>query len=467
MGEEKNFPAGYRFNPTKVELIEQYLKRKVSGKPLPSDIIKEVELYDLRPEVLYERFPNRRIRSRYFFTKFDERFRNKKHRDRKVKNGGRWICSTGDKPVIKNGGRNTGGVYKTLTYFEGNDKSKKTGWIMTEYRLSGESNRHQPPANLESDWLLCEIHYKGNKAKDDEGDDYKEEDKVEDQEEPDCQDQWEEGIGKRKPEPWLADGASTSYSFTCHGGDDQIPLSRGGEVQEADASTSYRFDTCNGGGQIPCSGEEEMQSPCASTSYSFSNCYGDHQTLFDREVQAANESTLYCSNASHGGQHIPLDIEEEVQAVDMSSTYSFSTSHGFLQVPPNMACSMITSNTAGLLPDFTHLPDDMATDIPGSSEVAALLSGDGTGVDRFLPSFGDSNIVTGTGIEDCPLEQAPGPFACDWIIDNPEELEPFIHLIQQDFPNLEEDMAGLPPLTEAASPNNAQLGEKDVSCFYC
>ena len=53
MGEEDKFPAGFRFNPTKVELIEQYLKRKVSGKPLPSDMIKEVELYDLQPEVLY------------------------------------------------------------------------------------------------------------------------------------------------------------------------------------------------------------------------------------------------------------------------------------------------------------------------------------------------------------------------------------------------------------------------------
>lgn len=79
----------------------------------------------------------------------------------------------------------------------------------------------------ESDWALCEIHYKGNKAKDNEGDDYKEEDKIADQEEPDQQ----EFIGKRKLEPWLANGASTSYSFACHD-DNQIPLSRGGEVQE-------------------------------------------------------------------------------------------------------------------------------------------------------------------------------------------------------------------------------------------
>ncbi|EHA8588762.1 NAC domain-containing protein 67 [Cocos nucifera] len=457
MGDEEKFPAGFRFNPTKVELIEQYLKRKVSGKPLPSDIIKEVELYDLQPEVLHDRFPNKRIQSRYFFTKLDKRFRNKKHRDRKVKNWGRWICGVGDRPVIKKGGRYTGGVYKTLTYREGNDKSKKTGWIMTEYRLSGESKQHQPTANLESDWLLCEIHYKGNKAKDDEGDDYKEEDKVEDQEEPDGRDQWEEGIGKSKPEPWLAYGASTSHSFACHG-DDQIPLSRGEDVQAADASTSYRFDTCNGGGQFLCSGEEEVQSACAPISYSFSTCCGDHQTLFHREVQAANASTSYSSNSCYAGWHIPLDIEDEVQAIG-ASTYGFST-YGFSQIPPNIASSIITSNTADLLPDFTHLSQDMAMDIPGSSQVAALLSSDGTGVDRYPPPLGDSHIVTGTGIEGSPLEQAPVPFACDWITENPQELETFIHLIQQDFPNLDEDMASLPPLTEAASPNNAQPGQK-------
>ncbi|XP_038975883.1 NAC transcription factor NAM-B2-like [Phoenix dactylifera] len=147
MGEEERFAPGYRFISTKEELIEKYLKGKDSGNPLPTNIIKEVEFYKHQPAVLHKRFPVKRIKSRYFFTKLDKRSKTKKYRDRKAKNGGHWICSTGDKPVLTNGGQYTGGVYKTLTYYEGNGRSKKTGWIMIEYRLSKESKQHQPTAN--------------------------------------------------------------------------------------------------------------------------------------------------------------------------------------------------------------------------------------------------------------------------------------------------------------------------------
>ncbi|XP_038988770.1 NAC domain-containing protein 83-like [Phoenix dactylifera] len=307
MGEKEKFPRGYRFLPTMEELIE-YLKEKDSGKPLPTNIIKEVELYNHQPAVLHKRFPNTRIKSRYFFTKLDKRSKNKKHRDRRVKNGGHWICSAGDKPVLTDGGQYTGGVYKTLTYYEGNGRSKKTGWIMKEYRLSEESKQHRPTANQGSDWVLCEIHHKGNTAEDDEAsDDSSEEDNEAEQEEP--------------------------------------------------------------------------------------------------------------------------------------------------------------GNAAGLLPDFTHLQHDTVTDIPGFSRVAALLSSGGTGVDRSLLLFGDSHIVPGTGIEDSPPEQPPAPFSCDWITKNPEELESFCNLIEQDFPNLEEDTAWLPLPIQAAPPSNAQLGEQGVNWF--
>lgn len=33
----KNYPVGYRFCPTDAELVEYYLKKKVSNQPLPAD----------------------------------------------------------------------------------------------------------------------------------------------------------------------------------------------------------------------------------------------------------------------------------------------------------------------------------------------------------------------------------------------------------------------------------------------
>lgn len=96
-----------------------------------------------------------------------------------------------------------------------------------------------------------------------------------------------------------------------------------------------------------------------------------------------------------------------MQAVGASISHSFSMCHSFSPLPPDIAFSIITGNIAGLLTDFTHHQHDMVTVIPGSSQVAALLSRDGTGVDQFLPPFGNSDIVSGTGIEDSPLEQPP------------------------------------------------------------
>lgn len=43
-------PTGYRFAPTDEELITQYLAEKVKGKPLPSNTIREVDIYQYTPE---------------------------------------------------------------------------------------------------------------------------------------------------------------------------------------------------------------------------------------------------------------------------------------------------------------------------------------------------------------------------------------------------------------------------------
>lgn len=42
-------PPGVRFHPTDVELLLYYLKRKVLGKPLPFDVISEIEISKYSP----------------------------------------------------------------------------------------------------------------------------------------------------------------------------------------------------------------------------------------------------------------------------------------------------------------------------------------------------------------------------------------------------------------------------------
>lgn len=42
-------PPGFRFHPTDEELVVYYLKRKVNGKTIEFDVIKEVDLYKCEP----------------------------------------------------------------------------------------------------------------------------------------------------------------------------------------------------------------------------------------------------------------------------------------------------------------------------------------------------------------------------------------------------------------------------------
>lgn len=42
-------PPGFRFHPSDEELIEHYLRNKVTSKPLPASVIAEIDLYKYNP----------------------------------------------------------------------------------------------------------------------------------------------------------------------------------------------------------------------------------------------------------------------------------------------------------------------------------------------------------------------------------------------------------------------------------
>lgn len=50
--EEYNLPLGYRFSPRGNELITHYLIKKISGQQLPTNIIREIDLYAFDPHQL-------------------------------------------------------------------------------------------------------------------------------------------------------------------------------------------------------------------------------------------------------------------------------------------------------------------------------------------------------------------------------------------------------------------------------
>lgn len=48
MAETKLIP-GFRFHPTDVELVKYFLKRKVTGRKFPFDVIAELDIYKYAP----------------------------------------------------------------------------------------------------------------------------------------------------------------------------------------------------------------------------------------------------------------------------------------------------------------------------------------------------------------------------------------------------------------------------------
>lgn len=53
VGEKMNtiphVPPGFRFHPTDEELIDYYLRKKISSKRIDLDVIKDVDLYKIEP----------------------------------------------------------------------------------------------------------------------------------------------------------------------------------------------------------------------------------------------------------------------------------------------------------------------------------------------------------------------------------------------------------------------------------
>ncbi|KAF8025125.1 hypothetical protein BT93_F2083 [Corymbia citriodora subsp. variegata] len=153
-------PPGFRFHPTDEELLQYYLKKKVSFQKFDMEVIREVDLNKMEPWELQERckIGSTPQNEWYFFSHKDRKYPTGSRTNRAT-NAGFWKATGRDKCI-----RNTHkkiGMRKTLVFYRGRaPHGQKTDWIMHEYRLEDGDDLQGNPN--EDGWVVCRVFKKKN-----------------------------------------------------------------------------------------------------------------------------------------------------------------------------------------------------------------------------------------------------------------------------------------------------------------
>ncbi|KAK4350744.1 hypothetical protein RND71_030057 [Anisodus tanguticus] len=156
MNSFSHVPPGFRFHPTDEELVDYYLRKKITSRRIDLDVIKEVDLYKIEPWDLQElcRIGTEEQNEWYFFSHKDKKYPTGTRTNRATA-AGFWKATGRDKAIYSK--HDLIGMRKTLVFYKGRaPNGLKSDWIMHEYRL--ETNPHGAPQ--EEGWVVCRVFKK-------------------------------------------------------------------------------------------------------------------------------------------------------------------------------------------------------------------------------------------------------------------------------------------------------------------
>ncbi|CAL0315423.1 unnamed protein product [Lupinus luteus] len=169
---QSQVPPGFRFHPTEEELLQYYLKKKVSYEKIDLDVIRDVDLNKLEPWDIQEKckIGTTPQNDWYFFSHKDKKYPTGTRTNRATAVGF-WKATGRDKVIYSNGKRI--GMRKTLVFYKGRaPHGQKSDWIMHEYRLDDNNfNDTTIVSNVNGDggqeegWVVCRIFKKKNHLK--------------------------------------------------------------------------------------------------------------------------------------------------------------------------------------------------------------------------------------------------------------------------------------------------------------
>ncbi|KAF1899170.1 hypothetical protein Lal_00019292 [Lupinus albus] len=150
-------PPGFRFHPTDEELVDYYLRRKVTSRRIDLDIIKDVDLYKIEPWDLQDlcRIGTEEQNEWYFFSHKDKKYPTGTRTNRATV-AGFWKATGRDKAIYSK--EKLVGMRKTLVFYKGRaPNGQKSDWIMHEYRLETDENNASSQAK---GWVVCRVFKK-------------------------------------------------------------------------------------------------------------------------------------------------------------------------------------------------------------------------------------------------------------------------------------------------------------------
>ncbi|KAJ6852498.1 protein FEZ-like [Iris pallida] len=163
---------GFRFHPTEEELVGFYLKRKVQGKPMVIELIRQLDIYKYDPWDLPNLAPTTGEKEWYFYCPRGRKYRNSS-RPNRVTVAGFWKATGTDRQVYSSSDQGSCkciGLKKSLVFYKGRaSRGTKTDWMMHEFRLpSVDGSSLKPHPNLDKNsnvhpndsWAICRIFKK-------------------------------------------------------------------------------------------------------------------------------------------------------------------------------------------------------------------------------------------------------------------------------------------------------------------
>ncbi|KAD5508143.1 hypothetical protein E3N88_15846 [Mikania micrantha] len=135
--EVSSLAPGFRFHPTDVELVVYYLKNKLLGKKIISNVVTEVNIYDFCPWDLPDKSS---LKSGdlewYFFCPKAKKYSSGARSNRATETG--FWKATGKDRMVHHKERIVATI-KTLVFHLGHaGKGQRTNWVMHEYRMEDE-----------------------------------------------------------------------------------------------------------------------------------------------------------------------------------------------------------------------------------------------------------------------------------------------------------------------------------------